>query len=96
MPIIDDSNYLPRPREAADNHTTDTREIPMMRTEEIVAELRDVVLLCDTPQALLEIATALTITLDLVEGVADNLSVGGQVIDQITAAPYRGRHRSNR
>jgi hypothetical protein len=96
MPVDNDSNDLLHRREAAGNQATDTREIPTMRTEEIVAELREIVLVCDTPQALLEMADALMITLGLIEGVVDDRSGRRQMtIGQTTGSPYRGRHRSS-
>jgi hypothetical protein len=61
--------------------------------EDLPAELQDMLLMCDTPTALVALAVSLTNTLSVMELLVDDLCARGLLtIDQIPVAPRHGQH----
>ena len=61
--------------------------------EDLPAELQNMLLMCDTPTALVALAVSLTNTLSVMDLLLDDLCAHGLLtIDQIPVAPRHGQH----
>jgi hypothetical protein len=95
VPTIDPTD-MPRPGAQTTLRAAMDRAAAVQRlAEDLPAELQNMLLMCDTPTALVALAVSLANTLSVMDLLLDDLCAHGLLtIDQIPVAPRHGQHRS--